>query len=69
MRSNTIDIKLTLTEAGLSRFHRTPTFRDLLHPNQVEMLVVGDNLLTVNHTVWGDLQRVADWHVQVAKAD
>lgn len=55
---NLITIKLTLSEQGLKRFKTVPTFKNLLHPNQLNDLVVGDNILNVNNTVWGSLQRM-----------
>ena len=60
-RKNTIGIKLTLTEQGLKKFNTVPTFKNLLHNSQLANLNVGENTLTVNHTVWGSLQQVCGY--------
>lgn len=67
---NKVSITLTLTEYGLKKFKNIPTFKNLLYPNQLSKLSVGPNLLTVNHTVWGSLQRVSTYdplNIQVIK--
>lgn len=56
---NKININLILNDVSLKRFKNTPTFTNLLYPNQLDNLTVGDNKLTVNHTVFGSLQRLA----------
>ena len=58
---NTVKIKLTLNEVGLSMFNKVPTFRNLLHPQQLQCLKLGENILTVNHYVWGTIQRVVNY--------
>lgn len=57
---NTNTINLVLTEIGLNRFKNIPTFNRLLYPNQLNGLKVGGNLITVNNTVLGTLNRLAD---------
>lgn len=54
-------IVLNLTEQGLKKFRQVTTFNHLLHSNQIDSLVVGANLLFVNPTVWGSLQRVVSY--------
>lgn len=58
-KSNTHKIKLILNDITLKRFKNTPTFTNLLYPNQISSLKIGDNILTVNNTVWSTLQRMA----------
>ena len=58
---NTVKVNLLLTEQGIKKFKNVPTFKNLLHPNQLEALIIGNNELTVNHTVWGSLQRVTGY--------
>ena len=60
-KKNTVEIKLTLTEQGLKKFNVVPTFKNLLHNNQIASLKIGENTLTVNHTVWGSLQQVCGY--------
>ena len=55
---NKIEIKLRLTETDLKKIKTIPTFRDLFWKNQLDKLKVGDNILTVNHTVYGKLKRM-----------
>jgi hypothetical protein len=59
-KKNTHDIILTINEIGLKRFKIVPTFKNLLHPSQLNNLKIGDNELTVNNTVWSTLQRMSD---------
>lgn len=58
---NKVKVNLTINEHGLKKFKNVPTFKNLLHPNQLKALKIGDNELTVNHTVWGSLQRVTSY--------
>lgn len=58
---NLVTIQLTLTEQGLNKFLKVPTFKNLLYSNQLTSLMVGDNILNVNHTVWGSLQRITQY--------
>lgn len=60
-KTNKIEIALTLTEQGLKKFNVVPTFKNLLHNNQIASLKIGENILTVNHSVWGSLQRVCGY--------
>ena len=59
MKRNVVQITLTLTQIGVSRFRVVPAFKNLLHPNQIAGLIEGDNFLSVNHTVLGSLKRMA----------
>lgn len=59
-KTNTHNIILNVNEIGLKRFKTVPTFKNLLHQNQLDSLKVGDNELTVNNSVWGTLQRMVD---------
>lgn len=61
VRKNTKEIVLTLTDTGLKRFQKVPTFNNLLHPSQIEGLQVGENKLTVNHYIYGTLLRVTEY--------
>jgi len=54
---NKIKIILSVNAIGLSRFQNVPSFATLLSENQRKALMVGNNELTVNHTVWGSIQR------------
>lgn len=58
---NVIKIILTLNELGLAKFNKIPTFKNLLHSNQIKNLKVGDNLLTVNHYIFSKLARVVEY--------
>jgi hypothetical protein len=58
---NVVTVILTLGETGVKKFKTTPTFKNLLYPNQIANLQVGDNILNVNHTIWGKLQAAAGW--------
>lgn len=58
---NTLKVNLTINEHGLKKFKNVPTFKNLLHPNQLKELKEGSNIITVNHTVWGSLQRVISY--------
>lgn len=58
-RKNTNKVKLTLDDISLKRFNVTPTFKNLLHPNQLSSLKTGENTLIVNNTVYSNLQRMA----------
>ena len=58
---NIITVNLILNEIGLKKFKVVPTFKNLLHQNQVDKLVAGENKLNVSHTTWGDLQRVVSY--------
>jgi hypothetical protein len=55
---NTVKIILTLTNEGVKKFKIVPTFKNLLYTSQIDTLIVGANILTVNHSVWANLQRV-----------
>ena len=57
-KTNTHNIILNVNEIGLNRFKKVPTFKNLLHSNQLNDLKIGDNKLTVNNTVWGKLQQM-----------
>lgn len=59
VKKNVTDIVLKLTDSSLKHFQKTPTFNNLLHPNQLKNLKVGDNKLSVNNTVLGKLERMA----------
>lgn len=61
MKSNVLNIKLILSEQGLKKFKNVPTFKNLLHTNQLDSLRIGTNSIKVNHTVWGSLQRVCGY--------
>jgi hypothetical protein len=61
MKKNLIKVRLRLSEQGLAKFKLVPTFKNKLHPNQLETLQVGENFLVVNHTTWGDLQRLVGY--------
>jgi len=72
MPTNTINIILTLSGAGLKLFKKTPAFSRLLYDNQLASLKTGKNFLTVNHTVWGKLQnlvRSRSAYMNVKKVD
>lgn len=58
---NVVRINLMLNELGLQKFNKIPTFKNLLWPNQIASLKVGDNILDVNHNVWGNIQRVVQY--------
>lgn len=67
---NKVKVNLIINEHGLKKFKNVPTFKNILHPNQLEALKIGNNELTVNHTVWGSLQRVTGYdanNMQVKK--
>lgn len=51
-------INLILNDVSLKRFHSVPTFKNLLYPNQLDSLKIGDNTLTVNNTVYSTLKRM-----------
>lgn len=57
---NKHNIILTLDNISLKKFKTIPTFKNLLFPNQLNSLKTGDNELTVNNTVLGTLQRIAN---------
>ena len=59
MRTNTHTIVLSLNDIAIYKFKTIPTFKNLLYPNQLNQLVVGDNTLVVNNTVLGKLERMA----------
>lgn len=70
MKKNTLKVTLTLTEMGLKRFQKVPTFNNLLHPSQIEGLHTGENSLTVNHYIYGTLLRVTEYdktNMQISK--
>ena len=58
IKKNVIQINLKLTEEGVKKFKIIPTFKNLLYPNQINNLIIGDNLLTVNNTIFGKLKQV-----------
>ncbi len=69
---NLISVTLTLNEAGLKKFNRIPTFKNLLHPSQLTKLKTGENTLNVNHTTWGRIQRITGYdreNMQVQKTN
>lgn len=55
---NKIEVILKLNDSSLKKFKTIPTFKDMLYDSQLKNLKVGENNLTVNHTVWGKLQRM-----------
>jgi predicted GNAT family acetyltransferase len=57
-RKNTNRIVLTLDDISLKRFRTVPTFKQMLYPNQLDQLKVGDNELVVNNTILGKLERM-----------
>jgi hypothetical protein len=57
-RKNTNRIVLTLNDISLHRFKTIPTFKQLLYPNQIDQLKIGDNELVVNNTILGKLERM-----------
>lgn len=59
MRTNTHTIVLSLDDIAIKKFKTIPTFKNLLYPNQLNQLVIGDNTLVVNNTVLGKLERMA----------
>ena len=59
MRTNTHSIVLSLDDMAIKKFNTIPTFKNLLHPNQLSQLKIGDNQLTVNNTMLGKLERMA----------
>ena len=68
---SSVSINLVLNEAGLKKFKSIPTFRNLLHPNQISQLRVGANTLLGNRYVWGTIQRVVKYdseNMSVSKA-
>ena len=56
--TSVVNIILTLNAVGVNRFKVVPTFKNVLHQNQIDSLIVGDNNLTVNNTQWGKLQQL-----------
>ena len=58
---NIITINLILTELGLKKFKTIPTFKNLLHNNQLDVIVIGENVLKVNHTTYGRLKRIVEY--------
>lgn len=60
-KKNVVKVNLKLTDAGLSKFLKIPTFKNLLHPNQLKSLKAGDNVLDVNHYILGTLTRVTGY--------
>lgn len=61
IKKNVIKINLTLSDQGLQKFKKIPTFNELLYPNQINSLKVGENILTVNNYIFGKLQRVSGY--------
>lgn len=59
MRTNTHTITLSLDDMAIKKFNTIPTFRDMLHPTQLNQLKLGNNVLTVNNTILGKLERMA----------
>jgi hypothetical protein len=57
-RKNTNRIVLTLNDISLKRFRTVPTFKEMLWPNQLDQLKIGDNELDVNNTILGKLERM-----------
>ena len=60
-KRNIKQVILTLDEVGLKHFKNTPTFKDLLNPQQLNDLKVGKNKLNVNHYVYSALKRVVNY--------
>jgi len=60
-KRNIKQVVLTLDETGLKHFRTTPTFKDLLNPQQLAELKTGDNKLNVNHYVYSALKRVVGY--------
>lgn len=58
MKKNVKIVNLNLTEQGLQKFKTVPTFRNLLFDNQLSVLKTGNNILKVNHFVYGSLLRL-----------
>lgn len=64
---NKVTIKLWLNELGLRKFKTIPTFKNLLHQNQLDILKCGDNSLIVNQTVYGKIKRCVEYDNQNMK--
>jgi hypothetical protein len=60
-KRNIKQVVLTLDETGLKHFKTTPTFKDLLNPQQLAELKTGNNKLSVNHYVYSALKRVVGY--------
>jgi hypothetical protein len=60
-KRNIKQVVLTLDETGLKHFRTTPTFKDLLNPQQLAELKTGDNKLNVNHYVYSALKKVVGY--------
>jgi len=61
MSTNTKSVNLILTNEGLKKFKTVPTFKNLLHTNQLNTLNVGENYITVNHYIYSSLKRVSGY--------
>lgn len=55
---NTHKIKLILNDISLKKFKNIPTFKNILYPNQLSSLKIGENVLTVNNTAFSTLDRM-----------
>lgn len=60
-KKNIKTVKLILTAEGLRKFKTIPTFKNSLHPNQINNLHVGTNELNVNHYTSGKLKQIAGY--------
>lgn len=61
MKKNIKEVKLKLTFQGLYKFQNVPTFKNLLHQNQIDNLHVGINILQVNHYISSKIARVVGY--------
>lgn len=66
MKRNVKSIKIILDEAGFRTFTKTPTYYNLLHQNQLSSLVVGENIVNVNHAVYHRMTNIlnSNPHIQ-----
>lgn len=60
-KKNIKTVKLILTAEGLRKFKTIPTFKNSLHPNQINNLHVGTNELNVNHYTSSKLKQIAGY--------
>jgi len=61
---NVRTIKLTLTAGTLKRIKTTPVLKQMFHDNQLKNLKEGENVLTVNMTIWGKIKNMFGDDVQ-----
>lgn len=64
---NTKQITLQLTEEGVKKFKTIHTFKNLLHPYQIDRLIVGENKLNVNHYIYSRINQVAGYDLENMK--